>query len=209
MRSNLHYCIVMKLLKISLFVIVCLIISCDRKLDYYNVSVQSNNGNFNAIIEIPAGTNKKIEYNNLSKTFEVDLKNGKDRIVQFLPYIGNYGYIPSTFSNPKEGGDGDALDVLVLSENVETGTIIEIEPIAVLKLLDKGEIDYKIIAIPANKTTQIIKVDLGDNFLIDYPAVKTMIELWFLNYNKEDVSIIEGWGNREEAIYEIEKNKRK
>ena len=209
MRSNLHYCIVMKLLKISLFVIVCLIISCDRKLDYYNVSVQSNNGNFNAVIEIPAGTNKKIEYNNLSKTFEVDLKNGKDRIVQFLPYIGNYGYIPSTFSNPKEGGDGDALDVLVLSENVETGTIIEIEPIAVLKLLDKGEIDYKIIAIPANKTTQIIKVDLGDNFLIDYPAVKTMIELWFLNYNKEDVSIIEGWGNREEAIYEIEKNKRK
>lgn len=205
----MHYCIVMKLLKISLFVIVCLIISCDRKLDYYNVSVQSNNGNFNAIIEIPAGTNKKIEYNNLSKTFEVDLKNGKDRIVQFLPYIGNYGYIPSTFSNPKEGGDGDALDVLVLSENVETGTIIEIEPIAVLKLLDKGEIDYKIIAIPANKTTQIIKVDLGDNFLIDYPAVKTMIELWFLNYNKEDVSIIEGWGNREEAIYEIEKNKRK
>lgn len=205
----MHYCIVMKLLKISLFVIVCLIISCDRKLDYYNVSVQSNNGNFNAVIEIPAGTNKKIEYNNLSKTFEVDLKNGKDRIVQFLPYIGNYGYIPSTFSNPKEGGDGDALDVLVLSENVETGTIIEIEPIAVLKLLDKGEIDYKIIAIPANKTTQIIKVDLGDNFLIDYPAVKTMIELWFLNYNKEDVSIIEGWGNREEAIYEIEKNKRK
>ena len=205
----LYYCIVMKLLKISLFVIVCLIISCDRKLDYYNVSVQSNNGNFNAVIEIPAGTNKKIEYNNLSKTFEVDLKNGEDRIVQFLPYIGNYGYIPSTFSNPKEGGDGDALDVLVLSENVETGTIIEIEPIAVLKLLDKGEIDYKIIAIPANKATQIIKVDLGDNFLIDYPAVKTMIELWFLNYNKEDVSIIEGWGNREEAIYEIEKNKRK
>ena len=199
----------MKLLKISLFVIVCLIISCNRKLDYYNVSVQSNNGNFNAVIEIPAGTNKKIEYNNLSKTFEVDLKNGEDRIVQFLPYIGNYGYIPSTFSNPKEGGDGDALDVLVLSENVETGTIIEIEPIAVLKLLDKGEIDYKIIAIPANKATQIIKVDLGDNFLIDYPAVKTMIELWFLNYNKEDVSIIEGWGNREEAIYEIEKNKRK
>ena len=199
----------MKLLKISLFVIVCLIISCNRKLDYYNVSVQSNNGNFNAVIEIPAGTNKKIEYNNLSKTFEVDLKNGEDRIVQFLPYIGNYGYIPSTFSNPKEGGDGDALDVLVLSENVETGTIIEIEPIAVLKLLDKEEIDYKIIAIPANKATQIIKVDLGDNFLIDYPAVKTMIELWFLNYNKEDVSIIEGWGNREEAIYEIEKNKRK
>ena len=199
----------MKLLKISLFVIVCLIISCNRKLDYYNVSVQSNNGNFNAVIEIPAGTNKKIEYNNLSKTFEVDLKNGEDRIVQFLPYIGNYGYIPSTFSNPKEGGDGDALDVLVLSANVETGPIIEIEPIAVLKLLDKGEIDYKIIAIPANKATQIIKVDLGDNFLIDYPEVKTMIELWFLNYNKEDVSIIEGWGNREEAIYEIEKNKRK
>ena len=102
-------------------------------------------GNFNAVIEIPAGTNKKIEFNNSTQAFEVDKNNGKDRVIQFLPYIGNYGYIPSTYSNPNQGGDGDALDVLVISESVKTGSIIEIIPIAVLKLLDEGEIDYKIL----------------------------------------------------------------
>ena len=44
-------------------------------------------------------------------SFIIDKKNGEERIVQFLPYVGNYGYIPSTFSDPEEGGDGDALDV--------------------------------------------------------------------------------------------------
>jgi len=198
----------MKLIKIVLCVAICFLISCNKKIDLYKVSAKSNNGNFNAVIEIPAGTNKKIEFNNLTQAFEVDKNNGKDRVIQFLPYIGNYGYIPSTYSNPNQGGDGDALDVLVISESVKTGSIIEIIPIAVLKLLDEGEIDYKIIAVPANQSNQIIKVRSDENFSKNYPAVKNIIELWFLNYNKEDEAVIKGWGNREEAITEIEKNKK-
>lgn len=196
----------MNFLKLMLLTLMYTLVSCGNKVDYYTLPVLSDNGYFNAVIEVPAGTNKKIEYNTTTKTFEVDKINGEDRVIQFLPYLGNYGYIPSTYSNPDQGGDGDALDVLVLSENTPTGTIIEVEPIAVLKLLDEGEIDYKIIAIPADKNNQIVKVKTVDNFLIQYPAVKTMIELWFLNYNKYDESVIEGWGNREDAIYEIEKS---
>jgi inorganic pyrophosphatase len=191
--------------------IICLLIisafSCNKKVDYYHLPLFSADKNINAVIEIPAGTNKKFEFNNESKSFEIDKKNGHDRIINFLPYIGNYGFIPSTFSDPKKGGDGDALDILVLSESVETGTVMEIIPIAMLKLIDNGEIDYKIIAIPADESKQIVKANSFVEFSKNYPIIKEIIELWFLNYNKDDIAKVEGWEDEKRAILEINKNK--
>ena len=125
--------------------------SCSNKKDIYDTPTFSKNNILQAVVEIPAGTNKKIEYNTRSMLFEIDKKNGVDRIIDFLPYPGNYGFIPSTYSDPDKGGDADALDVLVIAENMPTGTIVEILPIGVLKLIDNQELDYKIIAIPLRK----------------------------------------------------------
>ena len=190
-----------------LFVIFMCLFSCKQAEDYYHLPTYSSNNILQAVIEIPAGTNKKFEYNSQTNTFEIDKKNGVERVIQFLPYPGNYGFIPSTYSNPEKGGDGDALDVLVLSETVSTGTVLEIIPIGVLKLIDDGEIDSKIIAIPANSLKQIIKVKTYQEFLIKYPEAKNIIESWFLNYNKEDLASINGWGTEQEAILEIENSK--
>lgn len=185
---------------------ICLL-SCNKKIDYYNTPLLSPSGSYNAVIEIPAGTNKKYEFNKEAKAFEIDKKNGKDRIIQFLPYIGNYGFIPSTYSDPNKGGDGDALDILIISERVDTGTIMEIIPIAMLKLIDDGEIDYKIIGIPFDKNKQIIKANTFVEFSENFPEIKQIIELWFLSYNKDDVAEIEGWADEKTAILEINKNK--
>jgi inorganic pyrophosphatase len=181
--------------------------SCNKKVDYYHLPLFSSDKNINAVIEIPAGTNKKFEFDNESKSFEIDKKNGENRIIKFLPYLGNYGFIPSTYSDPKTGGDGDALDILVLSESVATGTIMETIPIAMLKLIDKGEIDYKIIAIPSDRSKQIIRVKDYNEFVLKFPEIKTMIEVWFLNYNKGDEAFIEGWEDDKKALKEIHKNK--
>lgn len=185
--------------------ILIIFFSCEEKIDYYNAPTFSENNNLQVVIEIPAGTNKKFEYNKDNKSFDVDKENGKDRVIDFLPYLGNYGFIPSTYSDPKEGGDGDALDVLVISESLTTGTIIEIIPIAMLQLIDAGEIDYKIIAVPITKKNRIINSDNYNDFNLNYPEIKTIIEMWFLNYNKSDKAEIEGWGNEQEAIREIQK----
>jgi len=117
--------------------------SCNKAVDYYNLPSTPSKNTFNAVVEIPAGSNKKYEYNKNSQAFEVDKKDGKERIIQFLPYVGNYSFIPSTYSDPRKGDDGDALDVLVLSESVATGSVVEISPIAVLKLIDDGEMKRK------------------------------------------------------------------
>jgi len=177
--------------------------SCTSKIDYYTSPSFSENGAVNAVIEIPAGTNTKYEYDPVSKEFVIDQENGKDRIIDFLPYPANYGFVPSTLSDKKTGGDGDALDILVLSESREPGTIVEVIPIAILKLIDKGEQDYKIIAVPFDKNQRIVKVSTYAELQRNYKAVIEIIELWYLNYNKKDKASIQGWGDEKEALSEI------
>lgn len=177
--------------------------SCSISKNYYALPSFAGEGSINCVVEISAGTNKKYEYNNTSKAFLIDKENGQGRIIDFLPYPANYGYIPSTLSKNENGGDGDALDVLVISEALPTGTVVESVPIAVLKLIDDGETDYKVIAVPFEKSIRVISATTYSELSSNYPALLKILELWFLNYNKNDVSTIEGWGNEQEATSEI------
>ena len=105
-------------------------------------------------------------------TNQPDIKYGKTRIIDFLSYPGNYGFIPSTLMSKEIGGDGDSLDILVLSQSIATGTVIEVNPIAILTLIDNGEIDSKIIAVPTNKNNRIITATSYEELESKYPNVK-------------------------------------
>lgn len=177
----------------------------DNSIDYANIPVFSPNDRVNVVVEIPAGTNHKIEYNYAEKKFKVDQKNGRDRVVDFLPYPGNYGFIPSTYMTPGEGGDGDALDVLVIAESIPTGTVVEVVPIAVALFLDNGEIDNKIIAVPADSLQRIIKAFDYNGLETNYPNVKAIIADWFLNYKGGDEMQLESWEDEIFAMEEIRK----
>lgn len=178
----------------------------DSKIkDYDSLPLYSENGNINAVIEIPAGTNHKIEYDKKDFKFKVEKRNGKERIVEYLPYLGNYGFLPSTYMDPKIGGDGDALDVIVISESYSTASLVEIIPIGVLFLEDGGEIDNKIIAIPAKENEKIINVKSLDELKDKYPKSDEIIKIWFLNYKGKGIMKFIKWGDRNEAEAEIRK----
>jgi inorganic pyrophosphatase len=180
--------------------------ACGSTKDYYSIPARVSEHTFNAVIEIPAGTNTKYEYSPSQNEFVIDIENGRERVIDFLPYPGNYGFIPSTLSKSDEGGDGDALDVFVLSESVTTGTVVEIVPIALLKLIDDGEMDFKVIGIPLEERNRIIKATTYAELTENYPRLLLIISEWFLNYNKNDTSTIEGWEDEKEAIREIKKH---
>jgi Inorganic pyrophosphatase len=57
---------------------------------------------YKAVIEIPAGTNKKFEYNYKTKNFECKTNNNEERIINYLPYPGNYGFIKNTYMTKKK-----------------------------------------------------------------------------------------------------------
>lgn len=93
---------------------------------------------FPAVIEITKGSKNK---------YELDKSTGLLRLDRILytstHYPANYGFIPLTYAD-----DDDPLDVLVLcSEEIIPMTIVDSYPIGVIKMIDNGKPDEKIIAI--------------------------------------------------------------
>lgn len=194
----------MKNYLLSLLVLLALSIINDlNSANYDELYAYSKKNNLQMVVEIPAGTNKKYEYEYQKKVFEVEVNNGKKRIIDFLPYPGNYGYIPSTLLNSSNGGDGDALDVLLISEALNTGDIIEIVPIAILNLIDGNELDNKIIAVPLDESKRIINCSSYEELSLRYPNIISIIKIWFTSYKGNDVVEFKGWGGKTSAISEI------
>ena len=195
----------MRIVNLFFFAITITLLSCqqEKKIDYDSLNATTDVG-IQVVVEIPAGTNHKIEYDKKSGQFVVGQKNGKDRVIDFLPYPGNYGYIPGTSVSVERGGDGDALDVLLLSEALPTGTLVEAIPIAALELLDEGERDTKIIAVPVDTSLQIIDATDYRTFSIQYDGAKHIVENWFLYYDGLGTNVFEAWQNETYAYKIIE-----
>lgn len=172
-----------------------LCVNC-KSIEREKFKIDSND--YSAIVEIPAGTNKKFEYNHQNNSFECEIINGKKRFVNYLPYPGNYGYILNTYMDPDLGGDGDALDVLIIAESIEKGVKLNIKPIAILKLLDHGQEDHKIIAISKNSNLTLMKDSIP-------ASVKLIISTWFCNYKGPNKIEYISWGDKNSALLEIEK----
>ena len=185
----------------SIFIFMSSCIDSGSKLNYGKLPIFSKAGNVNCVIEIPAGTNHKIEYDYNSNSFPCDQKDGKDRIIQFMPYPCNYGFIPSTMMDEERGGDGDALDVFVIASTLATGTVVECKIVGVIKLLDEGEQDDKLLAIPVDESLQVIK---GNSVAQMDSAALDLIKIWLLNYSADEM-IFQGYGESEEAKDIIEK----
>ena len=99
---------------------------------------------FETLIEIPKGC--KVKY-------ELDKETGLLKLDRVLytstVYPANYGFIPKTLAE-----DGDPLDVLVLcGETIYPMTLVTCYPIGVIKMIDNGSLDEKIIAIPYGDPT--------------------------------------------------------
>ncbi len=94
-----------------------------------------------AVIEIPKGSRAK---------YELDKDTGMlklDRVLySSVYYPANYGFIPRTYCDDK-----DPLDILVLSQiTMHPMTLVEAKIIGVMRMLDQGEADDKLIAVCAN-----------------------------------------------------------
>ena len=106
-----------------------------------------------AVIEIPKNSKIKYELNKETGILEMD------RILYTSThYPANYGFIPRTYAD-----DGDPLDVLVLcSETLLPMTLVRCYPIGVIRMIDNGRHDDKIIAIPCNDPTYNSYVNIDE-----------------------------------------------
>ena len=148
---------------------------------------------FMAVVEISKGSKKK---------YELDKETGlimMDRILYTSThYPANYGFIPRTY-----GDDRDPLDVLVLcSEPLEPLSLVKCYPIGVMKMLDNGMGDEKIIAIPFNDPTYNTYTDIKELPKHVFDEIKHFFTVYKDLEGKE--TKVDEFGGPKEAIRIIE-----
>lgn len=125
-------------------------------------------GVVNVVIEIPTGSNHKIEWDREHACFMLD----RVEPIAFAKPC-NYGFIPRTIDE-----DGDELDALVITEQpLTTGIWLKARILGVMKFVDGGEVDDKIIVVPEDDRNN------GDKYqkLEDLP--KQLIEQIRFHFN--------------------------
>lgn len=147
-------------------------------------------GVINVVVEIPQGSSHKIEWNRDLALMQLD---------RVEPTIfakpTNYGFIPQTLDE-----DGDELDALIITdEPLPTGVFLEAKVIGVMKFNDDGEVDDKVVVVPADDR------NTGNNVstLADLPQqLIKQIEFHFNHYKdlkKPGTTTVTSWGDVDEA----------
>lgn len=149
-----------------------------------------DNGVINTVVEIPQGSQLKIEWNREVAAFMIDrVEPG------IFAKPVNYGFIPQTLDE-----DGDELDTLVIcSEPIPTGVFLEARIIGVMKFEDDGEVDDKIVCVPADDR----ETGNAVQSLADLPKQwVSQVEHHFTHYKdlkKPGSTIVKSWGDIDEA----------
>lgn len=148
------------------------------------------NGTVYTVVEIPEGSYLKIEWDRERAVFMLD-RVEPDIFAKPV----NYGFIPQTLDE-----DGDELDTLIVcGQPLTTGVWLEARVLGVLKFEDDGEVDDKVVVVPAddrNNGDSLTSLDdLGERW-------KQKIEHHFSHYKdlkKPGSTKVLGWGDAEEA----------
>jgi len=146
---------------------------------------------FNTIIEIPKGSPNKYEIDKETGLIKLDRVN-----YSAAPYPFDYGFAPQTLWD-----DNDPLDVIVLtSYPLHPGILVAVRPVAVMEMIDSGDSDYKIIAVPVeDKRWEDVKdlADLNKHTLKEY---QHFFETYKALKGKPSPVVINAIKGRKEAI---------
>lgn len=140
----------------------------------------------NVIIEIPKFSKNK---------YEIDKETGMialDRVMHSAQdYPFDYGFVPQTLWD-----DGDALDVLVLTTYpLVPGILVPARPVGIMNMIDDGDSDAKVIAVPLKDPRFDAVQDLGSV----NPHTLKEIEHFFATYKKVQGKVVETQGFEDAA----------
>lgn len=143
-------------------------------------------GIINVVVEIPAGSHNKIEWDRRVGALKLDRVEAK-----IFAKPSNYGFIPRTLDE-----DGDELDALIVTDDpLPTGIFLKARVIGVMEFVDDGEVDDKIVVVPADDRNNGDRVQT----LEDIPRqLIRQIEFHFNNYKalkKPGSTEVKSWGD--------------
>ena len=106
-----------------------------------------------AVVEIPRYERNKYELDKTLGVFRLD------RVLHSaVHYPGDYGFFPRTLAE-----DDDPLDVLVvMTKPVFPGCLVPVRPVGLFKMVDRGQPDDKVLAVPLNDPYTAEITDIHD-----------------------------------------------
>ncbi|QNP50820.1 inorganic diphosphatase [Hymenobacter qilianensis] len=120
-------------------------------------------------------------------------------MLEFLPYPGNYGFVPGTST-----AAGFPLPVLVLAASQPAGTVLEVLPIGLVVLDNAGALERVVLAVPARPSQQILpETRTWTDFTQRYPAAQQILRLWFQHRASLGRVRIMGWKDEQAAVEHV------
>lgn len=157
-------------------------------MNLYHIAPHHDTPNtVHAVVEIPRGTSAKYEYDPVIEAFRLDRC-----LSSAMTYTCNYGFIPST-----KAEDDDPLDILIYNSTpLMRGTLVECGVIGVLDMMDNGEKDYKILAVPSTHVKKYQSVSDID------PMFLKITKNFFKHYKDLEDKVVEvgDWLDKQHAI---------
>lgn len=151
----------------------------------------------NTIIEISKGSNNKYEIDKDTGLIKLDRANYSGAAYPF-----DYGFAPQTFWE-----DGDALDVLVLATYpLPTGILVAVRPVALMEMIDEGDSDYKIIAVPVKDKRWEDVQDLKDLNKHTLKEIQHFFETYKALKGKDSAVVVNGFKGKAEATEAVKKS---
>jgi len=149
----------------------------------------------NVIIDIPKGSQNKYEFDEKLGVFKLDR-------VLYSPFHFpfDYGFIPETRSE-----DGDHLDAMVLGgDPLFSGCVVDARPIALLKMIDSGDNDEKILAVQDKNPRFATIKDLKDIEAFNPHFLKEVVHFYehMKDLQGKEIKIL-GWEDAKAAKKEI------
>jgi inorganic pyrophosphatase len=142
------------------------------------------------IIEVPKGSQNKYELDKATGLLALDRAN-----YSAAAYPCEYGFVPKTLWD-----DGDAVDVLLFATfPLFPGVLVKARPVALMKMIDTGENDYKIIAVPVDDRRWEDVHDLADLNKHTLREIQHFFETYKALKGKKAEVVIEGFAGKAEA----------
>jgi len=122
-------------------------------VDLTRIPAQPKPGLINVLVEIPAGSKNKYEFDKDLNAFALDRV-----LYASVQYPYDYGFIPNTLAD-----DGDPLDgMVIMDQPTFPGCVIAARPIGMLEMIDGGDRDEKILCVPDKDPRYVNVKSLND-----------------------------------------------
>jgi len=152
----------------------------------------------NVIIEVSKGSSNKYEIDKETGIIKLDRANYSS-----AAFPTEYGFVPQTLWD-----DGDALDVVLLATfPIPSGVLVKARPVALMEMIDTGENDFKLIAVPVKDKRWEDVQDLADLNRHTLKEIQHFFETYKQLKGGEAVVTIEGFKGKAEAIAAFERSR--